>query len=127
MRCGTRTTSAPGGVKERAVRYNKEHKQAARQHVIEAAGRRFKTDGIDGSGIAALMADVGADRRRLLRPFRLQGRSGRRDGRPPTAHTMRKRFRAAARPCRRGAVAYRQNWGEDRVHLHDENGQLFSS
>jgi len=23
-------------------------------------------------------------------------------------------------------VAYRQNWGEDRVHLHDENGQLFS-
>jgi hypothetical protein len=35
-------------VKERAVRYNKrynkEHKQAARQHVIEAAGRRFKTD-----------------------------------------------------------------------------------
>jgi hypothetical protein len=23
-------------------------------------------------------------------------------------------------------VAYRQNWGEDRVYLHDENGQLFS-
>jgi hypothetical protein len=23
-------------------------------------------------------------------------------------------------------VAYRQNWGEDRVHLHDENEQLFS-
>ena len=23
-------------------------------------------------------------------------------------------------------VAYPQNWGEDRVHLHDENGQLFS-
>jgi len=23
-------------------------------------------------------------------------------------------------------VAYRQNWGEDRVHLHDENGRLFS-
>ena len=23
-------------------------------------------------------------------------------------------------------VAGRQNWGEDRVHLHDENGQLFS-
>jgi hypothetical protein len=23
-------------------------------------------------------------------------------------------------------VAYRQNWGEDRVHLHDENGQLSS-
>jgi hypothetical protein len=23
-------------------------------------------------------------------------------------------------------VACRQNWGEDRVHLHDENGQVFS-
>ena len=23
-------------------------------------------------------------------------------------------------------VVYRQNWGEDRVHLHDENGRLFS-
>ena len=23
-------------------------------------------------------------------------------------------------------VAYRQNWGERRVHLHDENGDLFS-
>jgi hypothetical protein len=23
-------------------------------------------------------------------------------------------------------VVYRQNWGEDRVHLHDGNGQLFS-
>jgi hypothetical protein len=23
-------------------------------------------------------------------------------------------------------VVYRQNWGEDRVHLRDENGQLFS-
>ena len=23
-------------------------------------------------------------------------------------------------------IAYRQNWGEDRVHLHDENGQVFS-
>jgi uncharacterized protein DUF5372 len=23
-------------------------------------------------------------------------------------------------------VAFRQNWGEDRVHLRDESGQLFS-
>ena len=23
-------------------------------------------------------------------------------------------------------VAHRQNWGEDQVHLHDENGRLFS-
>jgi hypothetical protein len=25
-----------------------------------------------------------------------------------------------------GFVAYRQNWGEDRVYLHDEGGRLFS-
>jgi hypothetical protein len=30
------------------VRYSGEHKQAMRQRMIEAAGRRFKTDGIDG-------------------------------------------------------------------------------
>ena len=41
------------------MRYSREHKQAMRQRIIEAAGRRFKTDGIDGSGIAALMADAG--------------------------------------------------------------------
>jgi hypothetical protein len=46
-------------VKEHAVRYSRERKQATRQRIIEAAGRRFKTDGIDGSGIAALMADAG--------------------------------------------------------------------
>ena len=28
--------------------------------------------------------------------------------------------------CEFEFVVYRQNWGEDRVHLHDENGQLFS-
>jgi TetR/AcrR family transcriptional regulator, transcriptional repressor for nem operon len=41
------------------VRYGKEHKQATRQRIIEAAGRRFKRDGIDGSGVATLMADAG--------------------------------------------------------------------
>ncbi|WP_330301664.1 MULTISPECIES: TetR/AcrR family transcriptional regulator [unclassified Streptomyces] len=40
-------------------RYGKEHKQATRQRIIETAGRRFKRDGIDGSGIATLMADAG--------------------------------------------------------------------
>jgi TetR/AcrR family transcriptional regulator, transcriptional repressor for nem operon len=30
-----------------------------RQRIIEAAGRRFNSDGIDGSGIAALMTDAG--------------------------------------------------------------------
>jgi TetR/AcrR family transcriptional repressor of nem operon len=47
-------------VEERAVvRYGKEHKQATRRRIIQTAGRRFKRDGIDGSGIAALMADAG--------------------------------------------------------------------
>jgi TetR/AcrR family transcriptional regulator, transcriptional repressor for nem operon len=41
------------------VRYGKEHKQETRQRIIETAGRRFKRDGIDGSGIAALMKDAG--------------------------------------------------------------------
>jgi TetR/AcrR family transcriptional regulator, transcriptional repressor for nem operon len=41
------------------TRYGKEHKQATRQRIIEAAGRRLKRDGIDGSGVAALMADAG--------------------------------------------------------------------
>ncbi|HEV2920846.1 MAG TPA: TetR/AcrR family transcriptional regulator, partial [Actinomycetota bacterium] len=41
------------------VRYRKEHKQATRRRIIETAGRRFKRDGIDGSGIATLMADAG--------------------------------------------------------------------
>ena len=41
------------------MRYGKEHKQATRQRIIQTAGRRFKRDGIDGSGIATLMADAG--------------------------------------------------------------------
>jgi TetR/AcrR family transcriptional repressor of nem operon len=47
-------------VEERVVvRYGKEHKQATRRRILETAGRRFKRDGIDGSGIATLMADAG--------------------------------------------------------------------
>jgi AcrR family transcriptional regulator len=47
-------------VEERAVvRYGKEHKQATRRRILETAGRRLKRDGIDGSGIATLMADAG--------------------------------------------------------------------
>ena len=41
------------------ARYGKEHKDATRQRIIETAGRRFKQDGIDGSGIATLMKDAG--------------------------------------------------------------------
>jgi AcrR family transcriptional regulator len=41
------------------ARYDKEHKQATRQRILETAGHRLKTDGIDGSGVATLMADAG--------------------------------------------------------------------
>jgi AcrR family transcriptional regulator len=41
------------------ARYSQEHKDATRRRIIETAGRRFKQDGLDGSGIATLMADAG--------------------------------------------------------------------
>jgi TetR/AcrR family transcriptional regulator, transcriptional repressor for nem operon len=41
------------------VRYGSEHKEATRRRIVETAGRRLKRDGIDGSGIATLMADAG--------------------------------------------------------------------
>src|SRR2546423_762408 len=42
-----------------AMRYSKDHKQATRDRIVEAAGRRFKQDGIDGAGVATLMSDAG--------------------------------------------------------------------
>jgi TetR/AcrR family transcriptional repressor of nem operon len=44
---------------ERVVRYGKEHKQVTHRRIVEAAGRRLKRDGIDGSGVATLMKDAG--------------------------------------------------------------------
>jgi TetR/AcrR family transcriptional regulator, transcriptional repressor for nem operon len=41
------------------MRYGTDHKQATRRRIVQAAGRRFKLDGIDGAGIATLMSDVG--------------------------------------------------------------------
>src|SRR5438034_5507134 len=41
------------------MRYSQDHKQATRRRILEAAGRRLKQDGIDGSGVATLMADAG--------------------------------------------------------------------
>ena len=40
-------------------RYGKDHKAATRRAIVEAAGRRFKLDGINGSGIAIVMTDAG--------------------------------------------------------------------
>ena len=41
------------------ARYDAKHKAETRRRIIETAGRRIKQDGIDGSGIAALMTDAG--------------------------------------------------------------------
>ena len=41
------------------ARYGKEHKEATRRRIVDKAGRRLKANGIDGSGIATLMADAG--------------------------------------------------------------------
>jgi TetR/AcrR family transcriptional regulator, transcriptional repressor for nem operon len=41
------------------VRYAKEHKEETRRRILEVSSRRFKSGGVDGSGIAALMADAG--------------------------------------------------------------------
>ena len=41
------------------ARYWSEHKQATRQRIIETSARRLKRDGIDGAGVATLMADAG--------------------------------------------------------------------
>jgi TetR/AcrR family transcriptional regulator, transcriptional repressor for nem operon len=41
------------------MRYRRDQKQATRQRILEAAGRRFKQDGIDGAGVAAVMSEAG--------------------------------------------------------------------
>lgn len=41
------------------ARYDAGHKAGTRRRIIESAARRFKQDGIDGSGVAALMTDAG--------------------------------------------------------------------
>ncbi|MFM2072724.1 MAG: HTH-type transcriptional regulator TtgR [Actinomycetota bacterium] len=40
-------------------RYGSEHKATTRRAIVESSGRRFKLDGIDGSGVATLMKDAG--------------------------------------------------------------------
>jgi len=52
---------ADGQPKETYVmaRYHPDHKEATRRRMIDASARRFKRDGIDGSGISTLVADAG--------------------------------------------------------------------
>src|SRR3954454_17759346 len=57
----SRSTPRPRAVRRErfAMRYPKDQKDATRQRILEAAGRRFKQDGIDGAGVAAVMSDAG--------------------------------------------------------------------
>jgi TetR/AcrR family transcriptional regulator, transcriptional repressor for nem operon len=41
------------------LRYDKSHKVETRRRVVEAAGRRFRRNGIEATGVAELMADAG--------------------------------------------------------------------
>ena len=41
------------------MRYANGRKESTRQAIIEAAGRRLKLDGVDGSGVTTLMNDAG--------------------------------------------------------------------
>lgn len=41
------------------ARYGSEYKQATRRRIVETSARRLKRDGIDGAGVATLMADAG--------------------------------------------------------------------
>src|SRR5215217_5436873 len=52
-------TVESSSAREVAMRYGKHHKQATRERIVEAAGRRFKQDGVDGAGVAAVMSDAG--------------------------------------------------------------------
>src|SRR5438045_6025218 len=62
MQCGRCSPTARSSAVRRerfTMRYGKDQKQATRQRILEAAGRRFKQDGIDGAGVAGLMSDAG--------------------------------------------------------------------
>ncbi len=41
------------------MRFDKGHKERTRNHILEAASRRFRKNGIAASGIATIMADAG--------------------------------------------------------------------
>ena len=41
------------------MRYEKGHKETTRRRIIETAAARFRKDGIEGVGLADLMAEAG--------------------------------------------------------------------
>ena len=91
-----------------------------RRRIVEAAGRRFKRDGIDGSGDRHADGRRGADQRRLLRPLRLQGRP-RRHRRSPTSYAKQRESYCAVARSRRAsssscASTCRSEHRDDREH-----------
>ena len=40
------------------MRYSKDHKQETRDRIVRTAARRFREDGVEAVGVAALMADA---------------------------------------------------------------------
>jgi len=52
-------TIESSSAKESLMRYSTDHKQATRHRILQAAGRRFKQEGIDGACAATVMSDAG--------------------------------------------------------------------
>ena len=85
------------------ARYGKEHKQATRQRIIETACCWVKRDGIDGSGVATLMADAGLTNGAFYAHF--PSKEDRSPPRSPTSSAnSAKPQRGGARPRRSRAV-----------------------
>src|SRR5262249_40552343 len=45
--------------REAGMRYSKDHEQETRERIVRTAARRFREDGVEAVGVAALMADAG--------------------------------------------------------------------
>ncbi len=66
------------------MRYEKGHKEATRQKIVEVAAAEFRRNGIEGIGVADLHGQGRPDARRFLQPFQVEGRTRPgRDGRSP--------------------------------------------
>jgi hypothetical protein len=79
------------------VRYGKERKRETRRRIIQTAGRRFKRDGIDGSGIATLMSDAGLTNGAFYAHFAPRRTSS--PPRSPTSYAHSARASARWRPA----------------------------
>ena len=55
------------------MRVTRKQAQLNRQRIIESAIRLFSERGVDGVGVAEVMADAGFTHGGLLQPFRIEG------------------------------------------------------